>query len=141
MRSRLQGQEYPAKMLRLELSDVRDEKVRVFFSKYRFCQLWLAEMSIAENQSSIAFNLESQSLKYIEMMYTRTEFGGLLFAKNLFVFALGADGCVWVVSMDDGHIDLIDGTNSVDGRLDVIHSWDGFASLIENIERTDLREY
>jgi hypothetical protein len=141
MRSRIQGLKYPPRILSLQLGDVQDANVRNFFSKFRFCQLWLAEMSVAENQARIASNLEAHTLDLIEKMYTRTEFGEFLLAENLFIFALATDGGVWVVSMDDGHIDLIDGTNSVDGRLDVVHSWEGFEELIESIERTDLREY
>jgi hypothetical protein len=129
--------EEKTKILNLKLSDARNDRVRQFFSQYEFCKLWLGNLSV-EGWARLAFNCECQTLQEMEEVYVDTEFGSVLFDKELFCFAITADGGFWVVSLKDGHVDLVDGTSSDSENLDVEKSWDSFASFIKDIEDSNL---
>jgi hypothetical protein len=130
--------EEKTKIVSLSISDVQDKRVRELFSKSQFCKMWLSELSVV-GWARLAFDCECHTLKEMEEVYVDTEFGSVLFDEELFCFAITTGGGFWLVSLRDGHIDLVDGTSSDVANLDVEKSWESFADLIFDIEETNLK--
>lgn len=121
------------------LDSVKDPKVREFFLTHEFCRNWIADLAVPYTLD-YAYDCEGREINKLAELYTSTEFGPVMFEKELFCFAESTAGSTWVVSLATGKVfKMLASWNGEREMSEYIeHSWDSFFALIDDIKKTGL---
>ena len=74
-----------------KLSDIESQLVRDFFNSYEFCKNWIADLAVPDVYD-YAYDGEGIAVNKLAELYTMTEFGPILFERELFAFATSTSG-------------------------------------------------